>query len=550
MKKIILLYLIFQTTFSYSQTETFYKIDSILEPFQKSDSPGFSIGIVQNGSLVYSRGLGLANLEYNIQNSDTSVFSIASIAKQFTASCIWSLIQENKLTIDDDIRKFIPEFPFYGDTIKIKHMLNHTSGIRNYHAILELAGFDYDKEFHDNKFILDLACRQKGLNNKPGEKVIYGNTAYTMLAIVIERISNKNLNEYAKENFFSPLGMDHTFFRVSANPIIKNKAVGYVQNQDKTFSYFPSNQITYGAGSMGSTIKDLAKWSHMLNGMNPEFTGLTKFLTTCQVLNSGDTAKYANGLMVENYKGLNMLHHSGYGLGGHSQIIAIPELQLSIIILTNVDYMNPSQLSFEILDQLISENNKAKKANKKQFKFSKNELRPFEGQYKELNSDMKMEILIENDTLKSKGSQSKKALPLVGYDKGKFHRLNNESVKYEFVRSKGKEISMIIYFGGTPFYFERAEFIDPEKINLNDFPGNYFSSELNVSYRIIQENGNLFLSYPNNNMIELTAGQKDEFGNGNRVLYSFKRNENNDVTTLFVAAEGTVKEIEFIKTDN
>jgi len=547
MKTLITLILILISPLSYSQTELFARVDSLIKPYKKSDSPGFSIGIVQNGNIIYRKGVGLANLEYVIQNSDSSIFSIASIAKQFTASSIWSLVQENKISLDDDVRRYIPELPFYGDTIRIRHMLNHTSGIRNYQAIMELAGFDYDKEFYDNQYVLELACKQKELNNRPGDKVIYGNTAYTLLAIVVERITGQNLGLYAKNKIFLPLGMSKTFYRVENNSIIKNRAVGYVQNNDNSYSQFPSIQLSYGAGSMGSSIEDLSKWSNVLNGLNADYMDLTKFLTTLEVLNTGYTAKYARGIMVDNYKEKKTIHHSGYGLGGQSQIIAVPELKIAIILLTNLESIDPSLLSYKILDLFLPDQKHEQRTSSKPFNPKRKELLRFVGQYKELNSDMKMEITLENDTLKSLGSQGKKPIALVPSEKDKFYRMNNSNVQYDFVLGAKYGCDLIVYFGGTPFYFLRAQFINPDSIILKDFVGKYHSSELSVNYEIVLENGDLFLSYPNHSKIKLIVGQKDEFGNGSRILYSFSRNENNVVTKLYLAAEGTVKNIEFIR---
>lgn len=545
--KILFIFLFFSINLNFAQSKFSSKVDSIIEPFQSQNGPGFSIGIVQNGKLVYYKGVGLANLEYNISNSDTSIYGIASIAKQFTASCIYSLIKENKISLNDDVRKYIPELPFYCDTIKIKHMLNHTSGIRNYQALMDLAGFDSDKEYYDNKTVLEIACNQKGLNNIPGEKVIYGNTAYTLLAIIIERCSKQKLNDYAKSHIFFPLDMKHTFYRVENNSIIKNKAVGYEKDEDGSYIQFPNIQCSYGAGGMGSTIQDLAKWTNVLNGTNNQFLDLTNFLTTCEILNNGDTALYARGLMIDNYKGVKTLHHSGYGIGGQSQIITVPELNLSVIILTNLESIDPSQLSYQILDLFIRAKQTKHNNTVKTYRPKSAMLQKSVGQYKELNSDMKMEIFAENDTLKSLGSLGKKPHVLIASDENKFYRATNKSVKYEFIFSKNKDADMIIYFGGNPFYFKRAIFIDPKRVNPNEFIGNYFSSELVVLYQFTVENGKLFLSYRNNDKIELLPGQKDEFGNGNRVLYSFMRNEKNEVNTVIVASEGTVKNIQFIK---
>jgi CubicO group peptidase (beta-lactamase class C family) len=224
-KSVIIFFLLSFVTNIYSQSRIITQVDSVLKQYDSNKFPGLSIGIVKSENVVYNKGIGLANLEYGIKNSDTSVFDIASIAKQFTAACIWSLVEVEKISLDDDIRKYLPELPFYGDTMRIRHMLNHTSGLRNYSSLKELAGEDYSKEFFDNQSVFELMCRQKGLNNKPGEKVLYGNSPYNLLTIVVERITGESFNEYAIENIFKPLGMKNTYYRTNNTSIVKNRAV-------------------------------------------------------------------------------------------------------------------------------------------------------------------------------------------------------------------------------------------------------------------------------------------------------------------------------------
>jgi len=522
------------------------KTAELLQRFEPSDAPGFSIGIVENGRLIYSKGIGFADLDHGTMNSDSTIFGIASIAKQFTAACIWSLVKEGRISLDDDVRKYIPEFPSYGDVIRIRHLLNHTSGIRNYHALMDLSGFNYDKAFHDNQMILDLACRQYGLNNRPGEKVVYGNTSYTLLAIVIERITGQNLNLYAQDKIFLPLGMHHTFYRVDTTTVVSNQALGYFLDNDKRYTPVTNHQISYGAGSVKSSVEDLATWSTVLNGMHPEYLDLTRFLTTTETLRSGEALKYARGVMVDAYKGVKTIHHSGYSLGGQSEIIAIPELQLAIIVLTNLESINPAAISYAILDLFLPVQTKESIQSYKVFHPKRRQLRKFAGAYQEQNSDMRMEILLENDTLKAVGSQGKMPVSLVATDKGKFVRSNNQSVSYDFRPAKNMHADLIIYFGGTPFYFSKALFVDPQSIHLPDYVGKYCSPELSIEYEVYMEENNLFVSYANRK-VQLHAGQKDEFGNGQRILYRFERNKKGEVTQFYLSAEGTVKNIQFDK---
>lgn len=544
MRAILVLFALFASTIHGQENKT-EKINAILQSYNKPNSSGLSIGIVENGTLIYAKGIGLASVEKNIKNDTKTAFSIASIAKQFTASCIWFLMQEKKLSLEDDIRKYLPEMPNYGTPIKIKHLLNHTSGIRNYHTIMDLQGFDYDSEYYNNVTVLQLASNQKGLNNKPGEKVLYSNTNYNLLTLIIERVSGKNLNEFAKDKLFLPLQMNSSCFKISSSQIIENKAEGY-QFTDGKYISNTSSQESYGAGSMSSTVEDVLKWIAVLNGTNSELKSLSKFLIHCEKLENGEKAKYARGVMVDKYKGFQTISHSGFGWGGQSQLITVPEKNIGIIIMTNLESINPTPISYQILDVFINEKT-IEKSNTKKLYQNEN-FNTFIGQYKEMNSAMKMEIFVENDTLKAKGSQAKKGIGLLAFEKSKFHRMNNESVTYDFTKNKNNVL--IISFGGTPFYFKKAQFVKPETVKINEFVGTYYSEELNTTYTFFEKDNKLFLAYKNNENIALSTIEIDEFGNNARTSYQFKRNQNNQIVSMELSSEGTVKNINFTKQRN
>ena len=544
MRAILILFALFASTIHGQENKT-EKIDAILQSYNKPNSPGLSIGIVENGTLIYAKGIGLASVEKNIKNDTKTAFSIASIAKQFTASCIWFLMQEKKLSLEDDIRKYLPEMPNYGTPIKIKHLLNHTSGIRNYHTIMDLQGFDYDSEYYNNVTVLQLASNQKGLNNKPGEKVLYSNTNYNLLTLIIERVSGKNLNEFAKDKLFLPLQMNSSCFKISSSQIIENKAEGY-QFTDGKYISNTNSQESYGAGSMASTVEDVLKWIAVLNGTNSELKSLSKFLIHCEKLENGEKAKYARGVMVDKYKGFQTISHSGFGWGGQSQLITVPVKNIGIIIMTNLESINPTPISYQILDVFINEKT-IEKSNTKKLYQNEN-FNTFIGQYKEMNSAMKMEIFVENDTLKAKGSQAKKGIGLLAFEKSKFHRMNNESVTYDFTKNKNHDL--IISFGGTPFYFKKAQFVKPETVKINEFVGTYYSEELNTTYTFFEKDNKLFLAYKNNKNIALSTIEIDEFGNNARTSYQFKRNQNNQIVSMELSSEGTVKNINFTKQRN
>jgi len=527
-----------------AQTGLTQKIDTLLKIYDTKDTPGLVIKITKGDTVLYSKGLGIANLDYSIKNSDSTVFSIASISKQFTAAAVWSLIRASKLSLDDNISSFFPEFPNYGKSIKIKHLLNHSSGIRNYHTTMFLSGFDYNRDYYDNAYVLELAKRQKQLNNQPGERITYSNTNYNLLALIVEQVSKQNLDEYLKVNILTPLGMHDTFVRVSKGQPIKNRAIGY-QKQGDTYISSTSNQLSYGAGSMGSHLNDLMIWANMLNGNISGFTELALFLKTTELLTSGQKANYARSLMVDDYMGYTTYSHSGFGFGGQTQLITIPEQNISIVILTNLQSINPTPISYKIINLLGLNTKQDIKTISKVLPFKSQKLNAFVGDYKEINSDMTMRISLESDTLKAQGSMGERALPLMQTNTNTFVRRNDQNVKYDF--TKTSKYDMIISFGGTPFYFKCANLITENPKNLNTFTGNYYSEELETTYHFFIDNNTLKLSYTNNDSITLYPVQLNQFGNRDRTLFHFKTEGTQQITGMLLSCDGQSSSISFTK---
>jgi len=519
------------------------EIDSLFNFIDKNE-PGITIGVVQNGVLIYSYQRGMANLEYDVPFNKNTIFGIASITKQITSACIGVLEHKGKLDVNEDVRKYIPELPDYGHSIKIKHLLNHTSGLRNHNVLLNLKGFDYDHMGYTNKSIEKLIFSQKGVNNIPGEKILYANSNYVLLALIIERVSGNKIDVFAKEELFKPLGMKHTFYKSYLEQIIKNRAYSYYK-EGKEFKQPRSLTHCIGAGGVGSTIADMAKWSNIFTNKESKFSYLSKFLTTLEPLNNGEEMRYARGVFVSPYKGYKTINHSGRDIGMRSQLICLPDEQLAVVAYSNSEEVNAVNLSYKVLD-LFLKSKEGITEKKEYYAHSSVELKGLEGNYQEINSDLGMKIFIEGNVLKAKSSFGRKPIPLKEVTKNKFYRAQNSSVGYQFFNNENKECDLAVDFGGAKFYFERVKLQNPELVNLNDFIGTYYSEELDVTYQLFTENRKLFRQFPNNPKIELILGQKDEFGSQDRTRYHFRRN-GKEVVEFLIASEGTVKDILFQK---
>jgi CubicO group peptidase (beta-lactamase class C family) len=216
-----------------SDDETAKKVDGFLSQWDKNDMPGCAVGVVKEGRLVYKRGFGMANLDFNVPNTTSTLFNLASSSKPFTAMSIALLAQQGKLSLDDDIRKYVPEIPKYEDLITIRHLIHHTSGIREYQALITFGGLGTDNAYSD-KAILNILARQKNISFKPGTKHQYSNSNYHLLGIIVGRVSGKSLRAFAEENIFKPLGMKNTLFFDNRNEVVKNRASGYMVGPDKS----------------------------------------------------------------------------------------------------------------------------------------------------------------------------------------------------------------------------------------------------------------------------------------------------------------------------
>ncbi|GAB5564226.1 MAG: hypothetical protein Wins2KO_12890 [Winogradskyella sp.] len=516
------------------------KIETILDTEYNNikNSPGINLIVVKNSRRIFYGARGLANLEYDIKFNDSTSFDIASLTKQFTSSCIGILENDSLLSVEDDIRKFIPEMRFYGDTIKIKHLLNHTSGIRNHNILLDLKGFDFKHSGYNNKIIQDLMFSQKGVNNKPGERILYSNTNYVLLALIIERVSGLKINEFARKNIFEPLGMNNTRFLTDLDDVVKNKAYEYymdngVYKNPKTLT------LCLGAGGMLSTLHDLAKWSEVFT--TNKYPVLNSFITKRDNLDS----EIARGVFVSPYKEYTTINHGGRGFGMRAYFISVPKIELSIIIYANLNNINVESIAYKILDLFLPvdkrNNSKIVNHNKKVMPNITEHI----GTYQELNSDLTMDFSVINDTLRVKNIKGRTMTSLVPINTNKYTRKDNESIIYNFKNNHNCDLT--INFGGGLFYFKKIKLIDPKEVNINDYIGTYRSIELGLDYSIKNVDGKLILSYENNYDIDLTPIQKNVFGSGRRIKYEFKWSESKKIEGLNVSAEGTVKNIYFKK---
>ena len=330
-------------------SSTHGRVDAIFGQWNRTDSPGCAVGVYRGGVIEYARGYGMANLELGVALSPQSVFDIGSTSKQFTAMSIMLLARDGKLSLDDDIRKYIPELPSYGKTITIRHILTHTSGIRDYLTLWALAGVD-DADLTTDDDALALIARQREPNFAPGEQWLYSNSGFFLASVIVKRVSGKSLARFAAERIFAPLGMTHTRFNDDHMAVIANRATGYAPRDSGGWATAMSNFEQTGDGAVQTSIEDMQRWDE---NFYTGAVGGAETLTSMQkpaVLNDGKQQTYALGLMVDRYRGLRTVSHGGSWAGYRAELLRFPEQHLSVACLCNLARTNPSLLARRVAE--------------------------------------------------------------------------------------------------------------------------------------------------------------------------------------------------------
>jgi CubicO group peptidase (beta-lactamase class C family) len=328
-------------------------VDAVFASWDLPGSPGCALAVAQDGALAYSRGYGYANLDYDIPITPQTVFDVASVNKQFVAASISMLALEGKLSLDDNVRKWLPELPEYEWPITLRHMIYHTSGLRDYLNLFPLAGRnDYHPISHPR--ILAMMSRQRALVFPPGERYLYSNTAYMLLAQVIERASGKSLGEFTEERIFEPLGMKGSLMYDNFEEIIPRRATGYNREHDGRVRMVHNyNFDVPGDGQLYSTVEDLLRWDNYLHGA--EKPAIYSAMLTEGTLNNGNPIDRARGLFLDEYRGLRTLHHTGSSWGSRSILIRFVEPGLAIAIACNDGYSNPRRLAWQVADHYLAD---------------------------------------------------------------------------------------------------------------------------------------------------------------------------------------------------
>lgn len=529
------------------------EVDAIFADYDSTSSPGCSLGVIRDGELIYKRGYGMANLEYGIALSPDSVFRTASVGKQFTAMAIAILDQQGVISLDDPLSKLFPEFPDWADEITLRHMVHHTSGIRDYLTLAWLAGKG-DEAFYTDEYALDLLAAQKHLNFAPGDDHLYSNSGYLLLAHTVKRATGKSLREWAAENMFGPLGMDHSHFHDDHTHIVPARADGYAPTEDG-FRISMTILDMVGDGGVYTTIEDFLHWDrnfydNKLGAGGPE---LIEQITTPGQLNQDEPMTYAFGLDVDDYRGLPIVAHSGGFVGFRTDTIRFPEQRLSVFVYCNRADANPEERSRKVAELYLSDSMEPDKTpeptspkDNDKAKVSDARLQTLAGHYWNEKRRTAWELELDEGRLYLVISDEDR-FELIPTDDSRFAIRDPQidaEVRFTAVAGDGLQMSVLIEGADEPRLLESFVPREPSSEDLEAYAGTFFSEELDVAYTLDVEDGSLVFRIVRHEAHELEPLFDEIFSSDEYGTLEFQRGADGAIEGFMLDA-GRVRNLRF-----
>lgn len=319
-----------------------------------TSTPGCAVGVAVGGTPVVMRAYGMADLEHDVRNTPDTVFEAGSVSKQFTAMAVQLLAAEGKLTLDDPVRKYVPELPEYEWPVTIRHMLSHTSGLRDWGSIESIAGWPRTTREYTHAHVLEIVSKQKSLNFQPGTKWSYSNTGFNLAAIIVSRVSGMSFADFSKQRIFTPLGMTHTQWRDDHTRIVKNRAIAYAFANGQYSIEMPFENV-HGNGGLLTTVGDLLVWNENL--VSPK-VGTAKLIDEMSVVgrfNDGKPLAYGLGFFVEEHRGVHNVYHSGSTAGYRAHLNRFPAAHTSVAVLCNGSNGDASRAANSVSDIFLAD---------------------------------------------------------------------------------------------------------------------------------------------------------------------------------------------------
>lgn len=516
--------------------------DQLMSPYDLDDSPGGVVHVWRNGRVLYSKSYGMANLAYGIPFETDTRTNIGSTSKQFTAFAILLQAERGHLSLDDDIREHVPELPAFDEVITVRHLITHTTGLREFLNLVGMTGRRLDHgDWIDRSEIIDIVQRQPSLQNSPGAEFNYNNTAFGLAALIVERTSGQDFHVFMQENVFGPLRMTGTAVRPSPEHIIRDRSEGYTPGPDG-FRETGDLGGAVGAGGIYSTVADLRTWVENFVVQQVGSEEMFSEMMTSFVLTNGEESGYGFGLFIDEQKGLRRVHHGGADVAHRSMLAYYPEIDAGITTQSNHASFD-SNVAFRLAEAFFADAMEQDEPADPSAVFDPADFEPTdfddfvgryaldaapnfiltftregESYYTQATGQQRLEIVPESDT----------TFALVGVQASvDFHREADGSVTRITLNQNGQQAA-------TRVGDDAAEEWEPTTEDLMDFVGRYFSDELETFYTVALVDDHLEVRQRRLDDATLAPGERDVF-NGGGLELTFERDRNEQVIGFYAS---------------
>ena len=524
------------------------RVDALFARWTGPRTPGCAVAVMRGGELLLARGYGAANLEYDVPITPSTVFHVASVSKQFTALALGLLVADGEVSWDDDVRRYVPELPDFGAPITLRHLAHHTSGLRDQWAMLQMAGWRWGGDVIRQADVLDLLSRQTALNFAPGADYVYSNSGYTLLAVVVERVSGQTLRAFTSARLFRPLGMTRTVFRDDHTMLVRDRAYAYARDGFGRYRLSIPDFAIVGATSLFTTVEDLARWNRNFTSGEVGGHDVLRQLQAHGTLDDGARLSYAFGLAHGTHRGRPTIGHGGTDAGYRSEFLRFPDQDLAVAVLCNTDMAGPGRLARGIADVFlppppsvtvpVREGGRPSAPRPARAPASAGgetggppaDPAGLAGYYRRPGNDVPLRVIARGDDLSLLAGGVEQRLRPAG---GSRFRLGG-TTDVTFTRGGGDRPATLRVGGPPRPVYSRAAPVRPAAEALAAYAGSYYSDDLAVEYTFRVEGGRLVLWNRKLGRIPLAPTFADGFY-GRAWYFTFRRDDAGAVSGFTVS---------------
>ncbi|MBX7186550.1 MAG: beta-lactamase family protein [Vicinamibacteria bacterium] len=479
------------------------EVDKVFARWDSTSLPGCTVGVSRDGRPFLARAYGMADLEHGVANRPDSVIEAGSVSKQFTAAAVLLLVQQGKVALDDPARKYIPEIPDYGTPLTVRHLLTHTSGLRDWGSIEAIVGWPRTSRAYTHAHVLDIVSRQRSLNFPPGSAYSYSNTGYNLAAILVSRVSGKSFADFTREMLFEPLGMTRTSWRDDFTRVVPDRSIAYDVGASGAVSMDMPFENVHGNGGLLTTVSDLLRWNENAVHAKVGGRGLVDLQRETMRLTNGEKIEYAFGLRISSWRGVPEVAHSGSTAGYRAWLGQYPTKQISVAVLCNAANAPATGLGHQVADLFLDLKNPAPVADPG-VTVAESGLREVAGLYRDRRRNDVVAVEFKDGALRIEGAGVLRPVSKDAFQAG--------GARLDLERDAGGSVrGMRVASGGEVIAFDRVQPASPTAAELAPLAGEYTSDEAELTLRVTVEDGRLVIHRRPDTRIVLSPTFADGF---------------------------------------